>query len=480
MPLIAVADSSIITGHGSSDFMVVHNTVWVNRNTAYAISAISNTQLMYVKTTDGGHSWGSPVQIDDPTPLPGYDINSFDVWFDNWTPGITGPYIHIAWRARITSTPNARLWYNRLNTSTDALLLDCNVSDCRIHSSNDDSGIGKCTWANRCVSIIENIDGVVYISTQMGIGFRKSSDNGVTWVGLPIAALTNAPDILAPGPFPGLLYSIGVKAVGTIAINQYDDVVDGWTEITTVSGRNPAYDFKAWALVTETNQNLTYAGISNGVTFRIFSIADTVVTELTSVSGFSANIHDIDLAYDETNDDLYAFYNDGSIKYQQSKDMGLTWEAEVEVTSTNANTMRVPPILLSEANRLMPTFFVNPNWRQNLNFLIIKITEEPEDIDNWLIHFFGVFRFDDPNGRTLAASGIILAIMIGLFVMRIHFIIAGVVSFVFAAGMSQVRTPDDTPLIYPWILLVVLLLVGIAVVLKLLTQGGGSDAAETD
>lgn len=111
----------------------------------------TNGTCVYSKTTNGGTSWGAAVIVDGQT-----DCEAIEVWYDQRTPGDTvGTYIHIATMDSLDDD----IWYNRLDTSTDTLLLG--TTPVSVVLSQGTLSISAAT-ANH--SITKATDGTVYIS----------------------------------------------------------------------------------------------------------------------------------------------------------------------------------------------------------------------------------------------------------------------------------------------------------------------------
>src|SRR6056297_2782645 len=89
-------------------------TVFVSDSVGYNFYRDSTGQCVYNKSTDAGDTWGTPVIVDSQT-----DCIRIVVWYDKWTPGDAGSNIHIA----TMDTSLDDLFYNRIDTTTDTLLL---------------------------------------------------------------------------------------------------------------------------------------------------------------------------------------------------------------------------------------------------------------------------------------------------------------------------------------------------------------------
>lgn len=91
--------------------------VFVSDQVAYAFYRDQSNVCVYSKSTNGGATWGAAVTVHNTSCI------RVVVWYDQWTPGVTtGSNIHIA---TMTTRPDA-LYYNRLDTATDTLLLGSN------------------------------------------------------------------------------------------------------------------------------------------------------------------------------------------------------------------------------------------------------------------------------------------------------------------------------------------------------------------
>jgi len=124
-------------------------TVFTTDQTGYKFYVDSGGQCVYSKTTNGGTSWGTAVQIDSQT-----DCLSVAVWYDRWTPGDTGDYIHIM----TADTGSDDLWYNRLDVTSDTRLLTASP----ITTTGTNQG-GSLTSGSNTGSITKGTDGTLYM-----------------------------------------------------------------------------------------------------------------------------------------------------------------------------------------------------------------------------------------------------------------------------------------------------------------------------
>lgn len=88
--------------------------VCVDDTDCYAFYIDSDNDAVYQKSTDGGASWGGTG-----TDISALTYQGIAVWYDRWTPGDTGNYIHIAMIETDAGTPD-RIWYSRFDTTDDS------------------------------------------------------------------------------------------------------------------------------------------------------------------------------------------------------------------------------------------------------------------------------------------------------------------------------------------------------------------------
>ncbi|MCA9361738.1 hypothetical protein KC906_00025 [Candidatus Kaiserbacteria bacterium] len=124
-------------------------TVFISDQTGYKFYVDSTGRCVYAKTTNGGVSWGGASIVDTQT-----DCFSPIVWYDQWTPGDTGSYIHIL----TMDTNEDDLWYNRLDTSTDTLLLGTTP----VNVTTGLGYLGSLSAGGNTAAITKGTDGTLY------------------------------------------------------------------------------------------------------------------------------------------------------------------------------------------------------------------------------------------------------------------------------------------------------------------------------
>lgn len=79
-------DSSV---NASNESQKGRTLVWTSQTTGYFFYVDNSTNdLVYVKTTNGGRTWGSIVTVNSGS------VSKVSVWYDKWTTGDNGTKIH--------------------------------------------------------------------------------------------------------------------------------------------------------------------------------------------------------------------------------------------------------------------------------------------------------------------------------------------------------------------------------------------------
>ncbi len=136
-----------------------NSSVFISDQVGYKFYVDSTGTCVYNKTTNGGTSWNGAVIVDNQL-----DCGSPTVWYDQWTPGDAGSYIHIVTQDLGTDD----LWYNRLDTSSDTLLLGTTT----LEISSALGLTGPITPSSNQPAITKGTDGTIYVG--------MSDDNGST------------------------------------------------------------------------------------------------------------------------------------------------------------------------------------------------------------------------------------------------------------------------------------------------------------
>ncbi len=140
--------------------------VFVNQNIGYMFGINGDSDLDYMKTTNGGLTWGAAVDVFTGT------VEAFDVWYDQWTPGDTGRSIHIFF---IEGGTNDNVMYGRLNTVDDTQLTEVIAVD----TTTTVAGRGQFISGTKARG--GNLFLCYDIDAGAEHGLYRSVDNGATW-----------------------------------------------------------------------------------------------------------------------------------------------------------------------------------------------------------------------------------------------------------------------------------------------------------
>jgi hypothetical protein len=132
--------------------MMGASSVWVTDQVGYKFYVDSTGTCVYSKSSNGGTTWGTAVIIDSNTTCFGVVV-----WYDRWTPGDGGNYIHIV---TTDITPSDDTWYNRLDTTNDERLMA--VAPTSTILSNGQTPL--LTLGANNASITKGTDGTLYVS----------------------------------------------------------------------------------------------------------------------------------------------------------------------------------------------------------------------------------------------------------------------------------------------------------------------------
>lgn len=162
-----MADISIDAAISTATARGLRSVVFTTADVGYWFFVDGGGDFSYTKTTDGGATWGVPVQIG-----PNDTDLAFDVWYDQWTPGdTTGTLIHMVW---FGSTLDDAL-YRTLDTNGDTLGTQRTVFN----------GATAVSGAGNCISVAKMRSGYLYCAFDLDAGAEKglhrSTDGGATW-----------------------------------------------------------------------------------------------------------------------------------------------------------------------------------------------------------------------------------------------------------------------------------------------------------
>jgi hypothetical protein len=333
----------------------------------YRFGAAPSTGMCgYSKTTNGGNSWGTFVPVDNQT-----DCIGISVWYDQWTPGDSGTNIHIV----TIDTGNDEMFYNRLNTSGDTLLVATAVTACSACAGTYAAGANE-------PSITKAVNGILYIVTDDGNGtnIRRCTTNcGVSgsWTAVGTAPQGNADSfsLLMPVGATNVML-INRSTTNVLRFSSWNGTI--WSSFQNIDAsaiQNTTYDVGMAATIDVDTGDLylAYAADNNDFVTADHDIRTAYydgsswtakANVLSNVSG--RGVLQVGITRDQNNGDIYVGYSirntigtaaTGNVYAKQSTDGMTTWGSELGTFSTTAGDLYGFDMNLMSFERLYATWF---------------------------------------------------------------------------------------------------------------------------
>jgi len=312
--------------------------VFTDDSTAYAFYVDSTTGCVYRKSTDGGTTWGSTNTADT---INTETCEGIAVWYDQWTPGISGTLIHIATFASVSSD----LYYTELNTSGDVLSTTIEVT----------TGQGaSLVYGTNQVSITKATDGTLYLGTvdSSDSFVFKCSSNCTTYANWSEAGtnpFTNGDDwiILMPQDNGNIMAIWWDTSADDILSKRYEPASsswqESWTTINSDADDNTTYDAAFSATIDKDTYNIYLAFVDDASTLGAENddIKTYVYTNSTKtwsaktdvLTNDTRGITGVAIAFDENNDDVYVAYSARNSPYL-SVTANVYWKKSIDGMST--------------------------------------------------------------------------------------------------------------------------------------------------
>lgn len=336
-----MADVAVTTSTASTVHTLQQRSgpIYTSKSCGYQFYMNSSSRVFFKSTTDGGATWSPAFG----TSLTGSSGNHFDIYCEKWTPGDTGPLIHVVWM----NTSNRDVEYRSLDTSDDSLGTTVAVA------LDVAFGIGRSS-AN--ISTTKAVGGNLY--TQFwgdgagGRGFSRSTDNGSNWTARTDGADGDEADeiLLFPDPDSADTNDIAMiywdRSADEITLKKYDDSANTWSETVVSSGMVDSDSILQMSAVLRLSDGHVILAAWNGfdvstADLKVFDIAVGTTTVITKTDVIT-NADDcvaVGLFIDQNTDDLYCAYlgnEDGSETfgtsltafYKKSTDGGDTWGSQ--------------------------------------------------------------------------------------------------------------------------------------------------------
>lgn len=340
-----MADAVIGLSAAADNTRGMRSMVWVTSQIGYLIGIFVGIDLQYYKTTDGGKTWGAAVTLFTGT------VDSYDVWYDQWTPGDSGRIIHIAF----TEAGTDDVSYLALNTANDVVtsIVDVFAGASTVEGRGTFTSITKARGGN--LFVLFNID--AFAET----GLYRSTDNGVTWGSRtnPLEAnLDQAMLFPANAADPQDIWMIyDDDSTTELTIKTHDDSANTNSESAALTFDNEGTDFTGQygfsGAIRHSDGHLIFAFFNAfdaaGTDFLVYEWDGTTATALTAIT---TNIDDMyyPSVYLNQNepDDIYIGYtglSDGSqtlrttasVYYAKSSNRGLTWTKDIAYSSASTD-----------------------------------------------------------------------------------------------------------------------------------------------
>lgn len=325
------------------------NTVFISDSIGYLFyisdGNANGGTCSYTKTTNGGITWSSPIAVG---PINGSCIH-VSIWYDRWTPGDNGTFIHIA----MADTEHDNVSYNALNTSTDTLLLSASSPTLVIDGTS-------LSPLETLTSITKATDGKLYTAT--GTTDTKGAhvyscdsicNSSENWSTVDIAGIIlseeSAPTLL-PQPNGDIIILQYNKDESRIESNIWNSTEESWTgwetalstvNIDTTSGYRGAFS----AVINHASYDVYLAAVNHegiigedddDIKTAVYSNATWVEKTDIITNGTSniSSITDVVLGINTSNGTVYALYQGNSNGTEESVTNNIYYKSSTNNMST--------------------------------------------------------------------------------------------------------------------------------------------------
>ncbi|MCB9810205.1 hypothetical protein H6781_01235 [Candidatus Nomurabacteria bacterium] len=362
--------------NGLSHTAVQPTTVFISDQVGYKFyrdgsgGGGTNGTCVYKKTTNGGTSWGTETIVDSQT-----DCEAIVVWYDKWTPGDAGSYIHIA----TMDSGDDDLWYNRLDTTSDTLLMGSNPTSTSLTQS-----AMSITAATANHSMTKGTDGTLYMSIsdntdRFVVSCSSGCGTGSNWTEVGDGTFMDLDeDITLLLPLDGgniLLINRDISANDIRSkVWNGSSWSASWSTVDANAVESGAYDIQMSAVRSPVTGDIYLAYIADA---NNFTVADHDIRLAKYSGGSWSNLPDlitddtrgltsISLTVDENTDTVYVAYSarttlataDSANVYWATSTSAMTsWGAEQGPVNTSSGNFYGVSFNYSSVQRLYVTWF---------------------------------------------------------------------------------------------------------------------------
>lgn len=359
--------STTASAHTSNGANVVFTSDQVGYKFYRYGTAPYNGACVYNKTTNGGDTWGSAVVFDTQS-----DCIGISVWYDKWTPDDSGDYIHMV----TIDTSADEMYYNRLDTTSDTLLLATSVSA-------NLGGSGTYVAGTNYTNITKGTNGKLYAVTDDAGGTNirsctSSCNLSASWSGVGTPPQGNADSWSQMLPLiGGNIMLINRSTSNQIRHSTWNGST--WTTIQNIDAaaiRNTTYDVGMAATVNTTTGDLylVYVADNNDFVTADHDIRSALysggswsaTTDL--LTNTSKGLLQVGIARDLNNGNLYVGYtaratlgtaNTANVYWKRSTDGMTTWGTEQGPVNAVAGDFYGMDMNIMNDERIYATWYDN-------------------------------------------------------------------------------------------------------------------------
>ena len=341
-----MADLTVEAAMAAGTSRGMRAVVFVSRDIGYVFGINGDSDLDYMKTTNGGLTWGAATDVFTGT------VEAFDIWYDKGSRGDTGRIIHIWY---IQGGTGDEILYTQLNTTND-VQTDITV----VSLTSTVAGRGQ------FVSGTKARGGNLYVAYDIDAGAEldmySSIDNGATWVtkANPVEATIDQcklfPANIADPNDIWLLYQDA--STNELTVKTYDASADTFSEsaaLTMVEETTDAtgqYGFDGAIRHQDGHLIFAYMDAYDAAGASDFKVYDWDGTTATALTDIATNVQDIYYPNVFINNDMpdwiYVAYLGVSagtstlgssvpVVYALSKNRGLTWTKDIAYSTSTTD-----------------------------------------------------------------------------------------------------------------------------------------------